>query len=184
MLRLVLGGARSGKSRYAVSHVVERQQTQPSLNVTFVATAAAGDDAEMQDRVRRHREERPRTWATIEEPLRVVEAIESLQSTTLATRKIVVVDCVTVWLSNLSFALKDRASADRVAAALEEVGRLAALSARTDLVLVSNEIGGGVVPVSSVAREFRDLQGLANQRLARAADHVALVVAGISVALK
>jgi adenosylcobinamide kinase / adenosylcobinamide-phosphate guanylyltransferase len=166
---LVLGGARSGKSRYAVaSHSRTR-------HVAFVATAQPGD-ADLAARIARHRAERPPKWLTIEEPFDVVERLQGLPAGTDAA----IVDCVTVWVANRLL------RGDPEEEILGQVDALAKLSsiAQFDLTLVSNEVGEGVHPETSVGLRFRDLLGLANQRLAAAADRVVLMVAGIPVPIK
>jgi adenosylcobinamide kinase/adenosylcobinamide-phosphate guanylyltransferase len=165
----ILGGARSGKSRFALTHVPARAR------VAFVATAQAGD-GDMAARIARHRAERPRGWLTVEEPLalgpRLIACAREVDH--------VVVDCVTVWVANLL--LRGDPDADILAAA-EEV---AAIVARrlVDLTLVSNEVGDGVVPATADGVRFRDLLGSVNQRLAAACDRVTLMVAGLPLTLK
>jgi adenosylcobinamide kinase/adenosylcobinamide-phosphate guanylyltransferase len=165
----VLGGARSGKSRFALAGLPARSR------VAFVATAQAGDD-DMAERIARHRAERPGHWLTIEEPLALAPRLVSL------TREadIVVVDCVTLWIANLLLR-GDRD--DDILAAGDEVAALAG-RARFDLTLVSNEVGEGVVPPTQDGRRFRDLLGFVNQRLAAACDRVTLMVAGLPLAIK
>ncbi|HXV63057.1 MAG TPA: bifunctional adenosylcobinamide kinase/adenosylcobinamide-phosphate guanylyltransferase [Vicinamibacteria bacterium] len=172
MLTLVLGGARSGKSRYA------RSLWDASESVVFVATATASD-SEMVDRIERHRAERPSHWKTIEEPLDVVAALAEQPEGTA-----VLLDCVTLWISNLLCEHRDRSRNDRERLVLEALKSLTKLARGRNLVVVSNEVGSGLVPESTVAREFRDLQGLANQFIAREADRVVLVVAGLPVEIR
>lgn len=173
MFTLVLGGARSGKSRYAQSFCVT------GADVLYVATAVAGDDAEMEERIRRHRADRPATWATVEEPLAVEVAIA-----TAPPGATILLDCVTVWLSNLMWEHRGLQSPNLEAVVLGRIRALAAAARGRDLVAVSNEVGWGLVPESPVGRAFRDLQGLANQELAREADRVVLTVAGLPLLLK
>lgn len=165
----VLGGARSGKSRYAV--------TDPALRgrVAFVATARAGD-GDMARRIARHRAERPRHFTTVEEPYDLVACLARLEDTYDA----VVVDCLTLWVSNR---LLRGAGED---ALLDEAEALAKLIARRacTLTLVSNEVGAGVHPETDLGMRFRDLLGLVNQKVAAACDRVVLMVAGIPVTLK
>jgi adenosylcobinamide kinase/adenosylcobinamide-phosphate guanylyltransferase len=166
---LVLGGARSGKSRYALSTPV------PGARVAFVATAQAGD-ADLTARIARHRAERPARWLTIEESFDVVDRLRGLP----ADVDSVIVDCVTVWVANhvLRGDLDDEilARADALAAFAE--------SAPIEITLVSNEVGAGVHPETSLGLRFRDLLGQVNQRLARACQRVVLMVAGIPVEIK
>ncbi len=162
-LTLVLGGARSGKSRHAEALLACLPPPR-----TYVATAQAFDD-EMRDRIARHRARRDAGWVTVEAPLDLPGA--------LAAAGPALVDCLTLWLSNLLLADHD---AEMAAAALER-----ALDARTaPTVLVSNEVGLGIVPDNALARRFRDAAGLLHQRLAARADAVDLLVAGIVVQVK
>jgi adenosylcobinamide kinase/adenosylcobinamide-phosphate guanylyltransferase len=165
----ILGGARSGKSRFALAALRERRR------VAFVATAQAGD-ADMAARIARHRAERPSHWLTVEEPFALAPRLASLAREADA----VVVDCVTVWVANLL--LRGDGDAE-IFAASDEV---AALVGRDlfDLTLVSNEVGEGVVPPTADGVRFRDLLGFVNQRLATACDQVTLMVAGLPVTIK
>lgn len=164
---LVLGGARSGKSRHAEAMVEEA-----AANGLYIATAAAGD-GEMASRIRHHRERRGPFWTTVEEPLHLAHAIEAHA---LPGRPILV-DCLTLWLSNLM--LEGRAVE-------AETERLAATLAETTVpvVLVANEVGQGIVPENALARAFRDQAGRLNQRMAALADRVLMMVAGLPVTVK
>jgi adenosylcobinamide kinase/adenosylcobinamide-phosphate guanylyltransferase len=165
-LTLVLGGARSGKSRYAESLITA--QAPPWL---YVATAQAGDD-EMAERIAAHRARRDAGWQTVEVPHDLAGVIESSSA-----HARLLVDCVTLWLSNRMLA---EADLDREIERLED-----ALARRTGVtVLVSNEVGCGIVPDNALARRFRDLQGRVNQRLAARADRVVLLVAGLPLVVK
>lgn len=173
MVTLVLGGARSGKSRYAVSLCAEAPR------VRFIATATAGDDEEMAARIARHRDARPQHWEVVEAPLDLAGALAKTPPDVL-----VLVDCVTLWLSNALYARRDLDRDERERQVLAETDRFVAASAGRTVVTVSNEVGSGLVPLTPVGREFRDLQGVVNQRLAAAADHVVWVVAGLPLPLK
>ena len=165
-LTLVLGGARSGKSRHA--EALAMAAPSPWL---YVATAEPFDD-EMKARIAEHRVRRGETWRTIEAPLDLAGAIDGVPAG--AT---VLVDCLTLWLNNLMYKERD---IDTETARLE-----AALAARQGpVVLVSNEVGSGIVPDNAQARRFRDLQGRRNQRIAARADHVVLLVAGLPMVVK
>jgi adenosylcobinamide kinase / adenosylcobinamide-phosphate guanylyltransferase len=166
---LVLGGARSGKSRYALE-----QARQVDL-VAFLATARAGD-TEMAARIARHRAERPSRWSTIEAPVEVVaECRRAIRS-----HGLVVIDCVTIWVANLM----ERGDEDvAVLAAADDLGKLIRERLVT-FVIVSNQVGEGVHPPTPLGRRFRDLLGSVNQRLAAAVDRVTLMVAGIPVTVK
>jgi adenosylcobinamide kinase / adenosylcobinamide-phosphate guanylyltransferase len=164
-LTLVLGGARSGKSKYAESLI-----TALPPPWVYVATAEALD-AEMTERIAVHRARRGGDWLTIEAPHDLASALAAPAGAP------VLVDCLTLWLSNRMLAQVDLdAETDR----LEEVlGRRA-----SPLVLVSNEVGSGIVPDNALARRFRDLQGRLNQRMAARADRVVLMVAGLPLTVK
>jgi adenosylcobinamide kinase / adenosylcobinamide-phosphate guanylyltransferase len=167
MLTLVLGGARSGKSRYA-------QSLCRTDEVAYIATAtiAPGDD-EMANRVKRHQRDRPATWATIDAPLRVPDAVRDTPQ--MAT---VLLDCITLWISNLLEHHAARDATDRERLVLEAVNGLTAAMGTRHVIAVSNEVGSGLVPMNRLGRQFRDLHGLANQVLAREAVNVVLMVAG------
>ncbi len=164
---LVLGGARSGKSRFAQASA----EALPG-ELVYVATAQAFDD-EMADRIARHRDDRGARWRTVEEPLALAAAIVR----EAAPRRIVMVDCLTLWASNLILADRDPRSAT---AGL--IGALAGLAC--PIILVSNEVGLGIVPDNALARRFRDVTGELNQAVAAAADSVILMTAGLPLALK
>jgi len=165
----ILGGARSGKSRFAVAGLPARGR------VTFVATAEPGD-ADMAARIARHQAERPRAWATVEAPRDLVPCVTDA----LAAADTVVVDCLTLWVSNLLLGGEDDA------AILKQADALAALVAApaADLRVVSNEVGLGVHPATADGLRFRDTLGLVNQRVAAAAHRVVLMVAGLPHLLK
>jgi adenosylcobinamide kinase/adenosylcobinamide-phosphate guanylyltransferase len=164
---LVIGGARSGKSRYALA-LAEAAAAER----VFVATAAAGD-AEMAARLAEHRAARGAGWRTIEEPLALAATLRA----EAREGRIVLVDCVTLWLSNLLIAGRDLAR--EIADLAEAVGDLAGPA-----ILVSNEVGAGIVPASALGRTFRDWQGRANQALAQRCDAATLVVAGLPRLIK
>lgn len=162
---LVLGGARSGKTRWALAAA-----EASGLDPVMVATAEALD-AEMAERIARHRAERDARWRTVEAPLELGAALAELGRGDAA-----VVDCLTLWLSNLMHAEVDLAAA---ADGLE-----AALGAPGAVWLVSNEVGWGVVPDNALARRFRDAAGRLHQQLARQADRVVFTVAGLPMIVK
>jgi adenosylcobinamide kinase / adenosylcobinamide-phosphate guanylyltransferase len=167
---LILGGARSGKSRFAVT------SQPPRGKVVFVATAEPRD-ADMAARIARHRSERPRHWRTVEEPYALVPALERLSPEAAET---VLVDCLTLWVANRLL------RGDGDPPILAEADRLAALIERRPwaLTLVSNEVGEGVHPETPDGLRFRDLLGLVNQRVAAACDRVTLMVAGLPLTVK
>ncbi len=159
---LILGGARSGKTARALALCA----TPPH---TYLATAQALD-GEMETRIAAHRAERGPSWGVIEEPLDIAAALRGVEGTVL-------VDCLTLWLSNLMHHERDvEAETTRLIAALADTSNR--------VVLVSNEIGLGLVPMEKLSRDFRDAQGLLNQRIAAAADHVEFVVAGLPMVMK
>ena len=170
IVTLVLGGVRSGKSHYA------QQLGERAGNVIFVATAQAFDD-EMRSKIALHQQSRPQHWFTVEEPLALAQVISEQG----AGCDLMIVDCLTLFASNLLEATgEDRDLTNRK---VEELC-LALQSAQCDVVLVSNEVGSGVVPAYPLGRRFRDLLGEINQRVARVADNVLLLVAGLPLALK
>lgn len=171
-ITFVLGGCRSGKSRYAL----EAAQSFAAGRRIFIATAVAFDD-EMRERVARHRAERGKEWVTIEAPLQLPEAIETQAS---QTGNVVLVDCLTFWVNNLLLESAESEEAQMKIPQLVE----ALASARCPVILVSNEVGAGIVPENRLARSFRDLVGNMNQAVAACATEVVWVVAGIPVPVK
>ena len=162
---LVLGGARSGKSRFAEGLAAGWQGER-----TYIATAEPGD-AEMAARIADHRGRRGPEWTTIEAPLALVEALAT------APEGFILIDCLTLWISNLLLGDFDIGpSVEGLAEALRE--------RRGTVVVVSNEVGLGIVPDNALSRRFRDEAGFANQRLAQACDEVVFVAAGLPVTLK
>jgi adenosyl cobinamide kinase/adenosyl cobinamide phosphate guanylyltransferase len=164
---LVLGGARSGKSALAV-----RLGRDSGLPVTFIATATPGDD-EMGLRIEQHRSERPPEWSTVEEPLDLVAAIQAAPAGAF-----VIVDCLTLWVANL---LEAHRPAGEIQALAEQAAR--ELSMR-HAVVVTNEVGLGIVPDNELARAFRDVLGAVNVAFANCAERSLLMVAGRSLELR
>jgi adenosylcobinamide kinase / adenosylcobinamide-phosphate guanylyltransferase len=166
-LSLVLGGARSGKSRHA-----EGLLAKLPAPWVYIATAQAYDE-EMRARIGEHQRRRDARWSTIEAPLDLADAIET-QATSDAP---MLIDCLTLWLSNVMLAGRDVAA--------EQTRLIAALAAgKSAIVAVSNEVGLGIVPDNPLARDFRDAQGRLNQRVAELADHVVFMAAGLPLTLK
>jgi adenosylcobinamide kinase/adenosylcobinamide-phosphate guanylyltransferase len=164
---LVLGGARSGKSRYA-----QARAEATGLSPVFVATAQA-HDKEMADRIARHRDDRDVRWRTIEEPF----ALPDLIAREAGGDRILLIDCLTLWASNLMLAERDG----------EAEGALlvrAICAAHGPLILVSNEVGLGIVPDNALARRFRDVAGRINQQVAAACAEVQFLAAGLPLRLK
>jgi len=166
MIELIIGGARSGKSALA-----ERRAAESGLAVCYVATGQAGD-GEMTARIAHHRARRPAHWLTVEEPLALAEAL----SKEAAPERCLIVDCLTLWLTNLLLG----PGLDDERARLLDV--LPSLPGR--VILVSNEVGWGIVPINELARRFADEQGRLNQQVAVVADRVTLVAAGLPLELK
>jgi adenosyl cobinamide kinase/adenosyl cobinamide phosphate guanylyltransferase len=158
---LLLGGARSGKSAMAA-----RLASDSGAPVTFIATAEAGDE-EMAERIRRHRETRPATWKTVEAPADLLGAVRAA-----AAGDFLIVDCLTLWVSNLLGRGMDPAG---ISAAADEL--VVELAGRR-CVVVTNEVGLGIVPMSELARTFRDVLGSVNSAFAAAAGRAILMVAG------
>jgi adenosylcobinamide kinase/adenosylcobinamide-phosphate guanylyltransferase len=173
MVSLIIGGARSGKSRFAQSLGANARRA------FYIATARA-EDAEMEARIAEHRHQRPAHWCTIEAPLDIAGAVERCRGTC----DFVLLDCLTVWLSNFCWEHRAESERDIETAALAEVALVATIAIETDVVIVTNEVGCGIVPETRLGRFFRDLQGRINQEAARLADQVILVVAGIPVIVK
>lgn len=164
---LVLGGRRSGKSRFAEDLVLSS-----GLAPVYVATATPGD-GEMSARISAHRSRRGERWRTIETPLLLADALRGVAVSGTA----VLVDCLTLWLANLMEAGADVAA--------ETAGLAAALEAASGpVVLVSNEVGAGIIPDNALARHYSDAHGVLNQRIAAAVERVVLVTAGLPVLLK
>jgi adenosylcobinamide kinase/adenosylcobinamide-phosphate guanylyltransferase len=164
---LVLGGTRSGKSRYAQG-LAEASGRHPVLLATAEAT-----DTEMAERIARHASARDARWTLVEEPAALAEAL----GREARRDRIVVVDCVTLWLGKLLLQDADLSAATRRLA--QSIGGL-----EGPVIFVSNEVGGGIVPENPLARAFRDAQGLLNQALAEACDAVVLMAAGLPLCLK
>jgi adenosyl cobinamide kinase/adenosyl cobinamide phosphate guanylyltransferase len=170
-LTLVTGGARSGKSAFA-----QQQATRHRGDVLFLATAEARDN-DMAARIARHKAERPATWRTLEAPLGVAQALAGA----VPPASLVLLDCVTLWVSNLL--LSEGATWQRAEAELDAL--LAWYrSASVELLVVTNEVGLGIVPADPLSRTFRDWLGLFNQRLAAEADTVYLLVSGLALDVK
>jgi adenosylcobinamide kinase / adenosylcobinamide-phosphate guanylyltransferase len=175
-LQLILGGARSGKSRYSLN-----QGKQASFeHLIFLATATA-EDEEMRNRVRKHQTERGSDWKTIEEPYYLAKTLQQLDD---SEKTLIVVDCATLWLSNLLCGVGGKAlSSDEIENKFNDLFNLLA-RARSHIWIVSNEVGLAVVPDNTLGRQFRDLQGLLNQKLAFQADQVIFMIAGLAQKLK
>ncbi len=167
----VIGGCRSGKS----GHALKAAESFSAEKKIFIATCIPRDD-EMRNRVAKHRKERSRTWHTIEAPTHLPDAI--VDNSRDAT--VLLVDCLTLWINNL---LLETEEDEKI---LEQISDLTQAIDKADcpIVLVSNEVGAGIVPENKLARQFRDLAGAVNQAVAKHADKVVWLVAGIPVTIK
>ena len=167
----VIGGCRSGKS----SHALQTAEKMPGSRKIYMATCVPQDD-EMKQRVAKHQKERSQGWETVEVPLELPEAI--LENS--RKENVILVDCLTLWVSNLLMEADDEKKLEKMIAQLTATLEKAPGS----IVLVSNEIGTGIVPENKLARHYRDLIGLANQAVAKTAGKVIWMVAGIPVTIK
>ena len=166
---LILGGVKSGKSRLA-----EQRAIKSKLAVCYVATARA-DDSEMQQRIALHQQQRPAHWTTIEVPLNLAAALQQQDS----ADKCILVDCLTLWLTNLLLSDDENLLTNEIQRLLETLPTLQA-----DIILVSNETSMGIVPMGELTRRFCDEAGRLHQQLAALMDNVILTVAGLPQALK
>ncbi len=169
-ITFITGGARSGKSAYALA-----QAQKLSGKKAFIATAQALDD-EMQARIKMHKKQRSNVWDTYEEPMEPARLIEELKS----RYDVLLIDCLTLWLSNIMYAEMDvMKEIEKFAGCLITQGK-----EQPTIFIVSNEVGMGIVPENKFARIFRDYQGLLNQHIAGIADEVYMLVAGIPLKIK
>ncbi len=167
---LITGGCRSGKSRFALNYA-----NQHFSRKIYLATCEVLDE-EMAQRVENHKKMRGPEWQTVEEPIEVVDKIGLYGDEV----EVILLDCITLWLSNLLIKWENDLKI------LEEIERFIDLSkqVRSSFIIVSNEVGMGIVPADPLSRRFRDLSGMANQRMAEVADTVVLMVSGIPIFLK
>ena len=169
MKQLILGGSRSGKSSLA-----EQRAGESGLAVTYIATASAGD-AEMAARIAQHQARRPAHWLIVEEPLKLAHALQTLA----ASDRCLLVDCLTLWLTNLLCANDEDLFQRERAAFLKTLPTLPG-----HIILVSNEVGMGIVPMGELSRRFSDEAGWLNQEVAKICERVTLMVAGLPYPLK
>ncbi len=169
MLQLILGGARSGKSRLA-----EKIALQSGLNVIYIATAQPLDE-EMQERILHHQESRPREWQVIEEPLYLSEKLQEID----AQNQLILIDCLTLWMSNLL--LQDASELQ-----MSQCQKLLTIlpNLKSEIILVSNETGLGVVPMGNISRKFIDESGRLHQQIGQIVQKVVFCVAGFPIILK
>ncbi len=169
MKQLILGGARSGKSRYA-----EQQATSSNKQVYYIATATA-DDGEMQQRIALHQQQRPAHWQLIEEPMNLSATLKAYNSTEYC----LLVDCLTLWLSNCLAYDSVEYLQNQQNDLLETLKQI-----KSDVIFVSNEVGQGIVPMGELTRTFVDEAGQMHQQLAQVCDQVTFIVAGLPQILK
>ncbi|MFW2040925.1 bifunctional adenosylcobinamide kinase/adenosylcobinamide-phosphate guanylyltransferase [Acinetobacter sp. ULE_I001] len=169
MLQLILGGARSGKSKLA-----EKIAKDSNLKVIYIATAQAWDD-EMQQRISHHQSQRPNEWRLIEEPLYLADCLKQIDQ----EKQVILVDCLTLWMSNLL--MREDTNMQRIECEklLKNLPKL-----ESEIVLVSNETGLGVIPMGEITRKFVDESGRLHQLLGQIADKVVFCVAGFPMLLK
>ena len=169
MIQLILGGARSGKSRYAEQLAVATQKP-----VVYIATATASD-AEMAERIAHHQQQRPADWRLRECSLDLIDTLfeESQKDQTI------LVDCLTLWLNNQLFHFPNQSFANLFDALIESI-----TSSKAEIIFVANEVGLGIIPLGEISRTFVDEAGRLNQRLAQVADQVFFIAAGLPLQLK
>ncbi len=169
MLQLILGGARSGKSRLA-----EKIALESGLNVIYIATAQPLDE-EMQERILHHQESRPREWQVIEDPLYLSEKLQEID----AQNQLILIDCLTLWMSNLLLQDAPELQMSQCQKLLTILPNL-----KSEIILVSNETGLGVVPMGNISRKFIDESGRLHQQIGQIAQKVVFCVAGFPIILK
>jgi adenosylcobinamide kinase/adenosylcobinamide-phosphate guanylyltransferase len=166
----VTGGCRSGKSRFALEYANKHFKSK-----MFLATAPALDD-EMKKRIKAHQEARGPEWAAMEEQTEIAKAVASVET----DYEVILLDCMTLWLSNLIMAGEPESQIfSRTEAFIEAIQKIS-----QSVIIVSNEVGYGIVPVNDIARQFRDIMGTVNQRLAACADVVVWTIAGLAQIIK
>lgn len=170
MKTLILGGARSGKSRYA-----EQLVLQSPLQAVYIATATA-NDPEMAKRIKQHQQRRGVQWQNIEEPIKLIETLTK----TVNSKNYILVDCLTLWLTNLLLDLNLKSNIEKQISTLCDY----VASVTENIIFVSNEVGLGIVPMGELSRQFCDLTGLLHQQLAQQCDQVIFMVAGIPQIIK
>ncbi len=177
-LTLIIGGTRSGKSAFAM------ELAKKHKHVCYIATADSGrssqiDDGEMLERIQKHREERPSEWKTVEAPLRLDKAVSSLNG----SLDVVLIDCITIYVTNMLLGSHKEEGDEYI---IDAINKLCSVCKNVPfhVIMVTNEVGYGVVPDNVLSRRFRDIAGYANQIIAREADNVYLVTAGIESKIK
>jgi adenosylcobinamide kinase / adenosylcobinamide-phosphate guanylyltransferase len=178
---LVLGGTKTGKTTFAESRA-KKLSNELNLPVHYIATARA-IDGEMVNRIRKHRENRPSHWITVEEPLRVSEALETIKT----MKTVIILDCLTLLMTNIIFEKGENCTRDEAELSVfSEIDKIISEMGvnNTELIIISNQVENGLVSEHAWARMFQDITGMAHQRLAAAADHVYMMNAGLSQKLK
>ncbi len=173
MIELILGGVRSGKSRYAEKKIKSAAYSHYK-NVIYIATATANDD-EMLQRIKRHQQERPAHWQLIEEPIRLARVLQRNNN----NETIILIECLTLWLTNLLCAEDEQLLMHEKKLFVEQMK-----NTQAHIMMVSNETGLGVIPMGALSRRFVDESGVLHQQLAAISDNVILVVAGLEHRLK
>jgi len=169
MKQLILGGARSGKSSYAEAQCQQRSEDKGRQKV-YLATGAAGDD-EMAQRIQQHQQQRDQSWALIEEPCKLSQVLDNSTD-----QQCLLIDCLTLWLSNCLHQQNWPEQREHFLHSLQ--------TCQADVIMVSNEVGSGIVPMGELSRQFVDESGFLHQTLAQHCDSVTLVVAGLPMQLK
>ena len=177
-LTFIIGGARSGKSAFAME-LAKKQK-----HVCYIATADSGhasqvDDGEMLERIQKHRKNRPVDWETVEAPLALDKAVSNLNG----TFDIVLIDCITLYVTNMLLGGSEEAGDEYIVDAINKLC-IVCKKIPSHVIIVSNEVGYGIVPDNVISRRFRDIAGYANQIVAKEADNVYLVTAGIETKIK
>ena len=190
-ITFVIGGCRSGKSSFALNQANNIQAGKEKEKIKIFIATSVPRDLEMENRVKKHQNERGNDWHTIEEPVNIHEAIDQYSK----KASVILVDCLTLWVSNLLFdsfqKIEDgemkngsnknaQVQIDKAVTLLEN----SLESCQCPVFLVSNEVGTGIVPENEIARQFRDFAGFINQRMAKIADTVVMTIAGIDVQIK
>ena len=177
-LCLILGGVRSGKSRFALK-LGNRLGSRKGGQKVFLATAQPFDE-EMAKRIEMHKRDRGKDWQSIEAPIKLTEMLQSLEGRLETKSKVVVIDCLTLWLNNLLMETED---SEKI---IDQIDALIATIEKSEfnLIAVSNEVGLGIVPTNPLSRRFRDLAGLLHQEMAAISDEVYWMTAGIPMLIK
>lgn len=173
MIHFILGGARSGKSRYA-----EQYAKNNGNDVVYIATADAYDD-EMKRRIKQHKNQRPAHWVTIEEPLHLGQILEQNDQ----SNRVFLVDCLTLWLSNVLFKGVETANEARFSKEKDQLMDVLT-NLQADIILVSNEVGQGITPANAMSRRFVDEAGSLHQAISALSNQVTFVTAGLPLQLK